>query len=185
LPGGPASPASRDTKIPKVIIESIEGAAPSAPDTKIPKVTIISIEGSSPVAEPYLVPITYRVPATPPAPPMPEAAREQNRPAPAPATPIVGRSREGDPTVHPKFAHAVDYSWLVGELRYMPEENAWMVRFAPARDPVNTVKLVAPGPMSGLTGGQLVQVVGSMVPVTPGTKPGYRVRGIVAVSDKP
>jgi hypothetical protein len=64
---------------------------------------------------------------------------------------------------NPLCTHASDYSWLVGELRYVPERNVWTVRFASEGEKIDTVTLVAPGPLTGMTSGQLVRVEGHLV----------------------
>jgi hypothetical protein len=64
---------------------------------------------------------------------------------------------------NPLFTHAPDYSWLVGELRYVPDRNVWTVCFASGDEKIDTVTLVAPGPLTGMTSGQLVRVEGHLV----------------------
>src|SRR5262249_22018710 len=57
--------------------------------------------------------------------------------APYAATPVVPTVRSSYKTVTPPlpgmlpYAHAEDYSWLVGELRYLHTRRCWQVRFAP------------------------------------------------------
>lgn len=96
----------------------------------------------APPAEPAAAsaPATGKVPAEPATPaPLPQSLQ-----SPAPQPP------QGGPEAHPtkartltkesvlpeedpncRYAHAADYSWVVGELRYLHTRKRWQVRFAP------------------------------------------------------
>src|SRR5207237_9408732 len=66
------------------------------------------------------------------------------------------------------FGHAQDYSWLIGELRYLAVRNVWRLRFAAADEDGNlgsSVTLVDPGPMRQFRSGETVRVLGSLVPM--------------------
>jgi hypothetical protein len=77
----------------------------------------------------------------------------------------------------------LDYSWLVGELRYVPERNVWTLRFASEGEKIDKVTLVAPGPLTGMTSGQLVRVEGHLVATGP-SEPhlGYQTRSVSLVN---
>ncbi len=196
----PKSPATTDTKIPRVTIVSVEArepspaAAPATPkpttvaDTKIPRVTIVSVEGSLPATEPFAVPdprsktIMPPTPITPPAPPAP-SRRENPPPLSSNSDSKLQQFHTEDMPAHPLATHAQDYSWLVGELRYVPERNVWTVRFTSEEEKFNTVTLLGPGPLTGLTSGQLVRVEGKLVAssiVEP--QPGYQTHSVCLVS---
>ena len=67
-----------------------------------------------------------------------------------------------------RFGHAPDYSWLIGELRYLAVRNVWRLRFAAADEdgnPGSSVTLVDPGPMRQFRSGETVRVLGSLVPM--------------------
>jgi hypothetical protein len=83
-----------------------------------------------------------------------------------------------DLTVNPAFAHAPDYSWLVGELRSMGPD-VWTVRFASVDEDVDTVVLVDAPAINNLKNGDLVRVEGQLVdPTTHESKAPYRVTAI-------
>ena len=81
------------------------------------------------------------------------------------------------------FGHAPDYSWLIGELRYLAVRDVWRLRFAAADEdgnPGSSVTLVDPGPMRQFKSGETVRVLGSLVPLAEGWDPraAYRVMRI-------
>lgn len=83
-----------------------------------------------------------------------------------------------DLTANPAFAHAPDYSWLVGELRSMGP-GVWSVRFASVDEDRDTVVLVDAPPIIDLKPGQLVHVEGQLVdPTTRDAPAEYRVTAI-------
>jgi hypothetical protein len=85
--------------------------------------------------------------------------------------------------VHPLSTHAPDYSWLVGELRYVPERNVWTVRFTSEGEKIDTVTLIAPGPLTGMTSGRLVRVEGQMAASgSAEPNPGYQARSVSVVN---
>jgi hypothetical protein len=82
-----------------------------------------------------------------------------------------------------RFGHASDYSWLIGELRYLAVRNVWRLRFAAADEdgsPGSSVTLVDPGPMRQFKSGETVRVLGSLVPLAESWDPraAYRVMRI-------
>jgi hypothetical protein len=83
-----------------------------------------------------------------------------------------------DLTANPAFAHAPDYSWLVGELRAMGP-GVWSVRFASVDEDRDTVILVDAPPMIDIRAGQLVRVEGQLVdPASHEAGASYRVTAI-------
>jgi hypothetical protein len=83
-----------------------------------------------------------------------------------------------DLTVDPAYAHAADYSWLVGELRSLGP-GVWAVRFASVDEDRDTVVLVDAPAMVDLRAGQLVRVEGQLVdPASHEARPAYRVSSI-------
>jgi hypothetical protein len=91
---------------------------------------------------------------------------------------LLERRTFTDVTANPAFAHAPDYSWLVGELRSLGSD-VWSVRFASVDEDRDTVILVDAPPMVDLRAGQLVRVEGQLVD-SPGhdARPSYRVTSI-------
>src|SRR5262249_20751445 len=83
---------------------------------------------------------------------------------------------------HPAYAHAADYSWLVGVLEYRAERNQWAVRYTSGGDGDRydgMLVLVNPGPMVGFRPGELVRVAGELVDPAPHEiKPSYRARAL-------
>jgi len=82
-----------------------------------------------------------------------------------------------------RFAHAPNYTWIVGELEYLRSRNIWRIRFATpgeANAIGGTVTLAgSDGQMDGLSAGTLVRVEGSLVdPETREASPRYQVRTI-------
>jgi hypothetical protein len=95
---------------------------------------------------------------------------------------VTRRCPSGDPTGHPAFAHAADYSWLVGVLQEGSSEDTWSVRYA-GRDEDDrfggVLTLVGAGLLSDYHLGQLVRVEGDLVDPAPHEiKPAYHVRAI-------
>jgi hypothetical protein len=96
---------------------------------------------------------------------------------------IVRRQVSNDPTANPAFAHAADYSWIVGILEKEPgEDGGWSVRYAGRSDgdPYDGVLALVGGELgASFRPGQLVRVEGDFVDPRPLTiKPDYRVRAI-------
>jgi hypothetical protein len=82
---------------------------------------------------------------------------------------------------HPAFAHAADYSWLVGYLQRSPRGDAWSVRYAAAEDDRHggCLMLVGPEVPAGCRAGLLVRVEGQLVDPAPHEiKPAYRARTV-------
>jgi hypothetical protein len=106
-------------------------------------------------------------------------------PEPGPVT-RLGRPRPFSEALrHPSFAHATDYSWLVGYLSLVPCSDTWSVRYGTPEqedDYDGALVLVNPGPMKGFYSGQLVRVEGRLVDPGPHEiKPAYSVRAIQAL----
>jgi hypothetical protein len=91
---------------------------------------------------------------------------------------LLDRRTFTDLTVNPAFAHAPDYSWLVGELRSIGPD-VWTVRFASVDEDRDTVVLIDAPPMNELHSGQLVRVEGQLVdPTSHEARPAFRVTAI-------
>jgi hypothetical protein len=155
---------------------------PSSADTPIPRVIIQSVEGSRAASEPFAVPTPPVVTASNHTPPVAKerpTGLQPQLPEDPTLPPTLPHLDYGNMTAHPLFTHAPDYSWLIGELRYLPERNIWTVRFASVTEKIDTVTLIAPGPLTGLTSGQLVRVAGQLIASIPGEpNPGYRVYSV-------
>ena len=94
---------------------------------------------------------------------------------------MTGRRTFTDLTVNPAFAHAPDYTWLVGELRSVGPD-VWTVRFASVDEERDTVVLVDAPSMVNMRAGQLVRVEGQLVdPNSHDDHPAYRVSAIRTV----
>jgi hypothetical protein len=94
---------------------------------------------------------------------------------------MMSRRTFTDLTANPAFAHAPDYTWLVGELRAIGTD-VWTVRFASVDEERDTVLLVDAPSMVNLKSGQLVRVEGQLVdPTSHDGRPAYRVGSIHAV----
>jgi hypothetical protein len=95
---------------------------------------------------------------------------------------LKGRRTFTDLTVNRAFAHAPDYTWLVGELRSVGPD-VWTVRFASVDEERDTVVLVDAPSMVNLRAGQLVRVEGQLVdPNSHDEHPAYRVTTIQPVA---
>jgi hypothetical protein len=93
---------------------------------------------------------------------------------------LLERRTFTDVTANPGFAHAPDYTWLVGELRSIGPD-VWEVRFASVDEDRDTVVLVDAPPIINLKAGQLVRVEGQLVDgAAHDAKPTYRVTSIRA-----
>jgi hypothetical protein len=91
---------------------------------------------------------------------------------------MLDRRTFNDLTANPAFAHASDYSWLIGELRALGP-GVWTVRFASVDEDRDTVVLVDAPAMNDMRTGQLVRVEGELVdPTSHDAKPSYRVNSI-------
>ena len=99
---------------------------------------------------------------------------------------MVDRRSFADITADPKYGHAPDYSWLVGELQFNRLRNTWRVRYASVdeEDPYGgSVTLVEVGSLTEFTSGQIVRVEGQFDnPESREPSPPYRVRLIQAAS---
>lgn len=78
--------------------------------------------------------------------------------------------------------HAEDYSWLIGELRYVHCRRAWHLRYATLDEEDRyggSVTLIETGPMTKYQDGQRVRVQGTLVhPDCRDASPAYRVTAI-------
>ncbi len=87
-----------------------------------------------------------------------------------------------DITAKPQFGHAADYTWLTGEIWYVPQKDQWRLRFASIDEEDRyggAVTLDARSELQGYKSGQLVRVDGSMVdPESRGIAPKYRIKEI-------
>jgi hypothetical protein len=91
---------------------------------------------------------------------------------------MMDRRTFNDLTVNPAFAHAADYSWLVGELRNLAP-GVWTLRFASVDDERDTVVLVDAPAMNDMRTGELVRIEGQLVdPASHDSRPAYRVNTI-------
>ena len=91
----------------------------------------------------------------------------------------VHRRTYTDLTANPAFAHAPDYSWLVGELQSAGPDAGWCVRFASVEEDRDVAALVEVPPSDGLKAGQLVRVEGQFVdPHSREVRPAYKVTAI-------
>jgi hypothetical protein len=139
---------------PVVQTQYTEPAPKPAPvkDTHIPRVRIVSVVGSLPAPPDFVPPFG------------PAAASPEKR-------------RFTGATGSHLFAHAPDYSWIIGEAKYDAAAKFWTVRFGPEEDAM--VTLLDPGPMTEVKSGQIVCVEGQLVdPTSPAAKRGYMVQGV-------
>jgi hypothetical protein len=87
----------------------------------------------------------------------------------------------------PAFGHAEDYSWVTGELWYVPGKNVWRVHYGSGKDNDRyggTMTLSDTGPMSEYRIGQLVYVEGRPVDASSKASNGiYRVTKILELAD--
>jgi hypothetical protein len=85
----------------------------------------------------------------------------------------------------PAFAHAADYSWLVGYLDRDKRDGGWLLRYASDAEGDlygGCLKLVSVTGLAAYRAGQLVRVDGRLIDPGPHeTKPAYRVVAIQAV----
>jgi hypothetical protein len=86
----------------------------------------------------------------------------------------------------PAFGHAPDYSWVTGELWYVPGKNVWRVHFGNGREDRygGVMTLSDTGPMSEYRIGQLVYVEGR--PVEDGSRNAsgiYRVTRVLELAN--
>jgi hypothetical protein len=93
-----------------------------------------------------------------------------------------------DITAHPAFAHAPDYSWLVGQLAYSHTRRTWTVRYASVDETDRyggSVTLESGTNLEQLREGMLVRVQGRVVdPDTTTPAPRYRVERIEPYRDQ-
>ena len=93
-----------------------------------------------------------------------------------------------DITAHPAFAHAPDYSWLVGRLAYSHTRRTWTVRYASVDETDRyggSVTLESGTNLEQLREGMLVRVQGRVVdPDTTTPAPRYRVERIEPYRDQ-
>lgn len=87
-----------------------------------------------------------------------------------------------EPPRPPSFAHAADFSWMVGILVEGKDADSWAVRYASVGNPGpygGKLDLVNTGPMNGFQPGYSVRVEGELVDPAPfEVTPAYRVRAI-------
>lgn len=87
-----------------------------------------------------------------------------------------------DITAHPAFAHAPDYSWLVGRLSYSHTRRTWQVRYASVDETDRyggSVVLDAVPNLNQLQDGAIVRVEGQPInPDATNPAPRYRVHRI-------
>lgn len=79
---------------------------------------------------------------------------------------LAPRRSFADITAKPEFGHASDYSWLTGELAYIPQKDQWRLRFASIDEEDQyggSVTLDAHAEMQGYQSGQLVRVEGTVI----------------------
>jgi hypothetical protein len=96
--------------------------------------------------------------------------------------PPVKRRTYTDITADPAFAHAPNYSWLVGMLEPGRERDTWCLRFCSVDEEDRyggSVTLVNAGPTSEFQYGRLARVEGELLQSdSQGLKPEYRVRSL-------
>jgi hypothetical protein len=96
--------------------------------------------------------------------------------------PAMFRRSFPDITARPEFAHAPDYSWLIGELHFSPQKQQWRLRYASIDNEDRyggSVTLDAAHVMSGFQDGQLVRVEGKLLDQdSKEPSPGFRVKDI-------
>jgi hypothetical protein len=95
--------------------------------------------------------------------PVPEEAPPA-RSAQVPEEPVekLPRRSFADITANPAFAHAPDYSWLVGELQRVRADGSWRLRYASVDedDAYGGSVVLLGGSLEGRKEGQLVRVTG-------------------------
>jgi hypothetical protein len=88
---------------------------------------------------------------------------------------------------NPVYAHAADYTWLVGELYQLKSQNVWLLRYAPIDQNDahgGSVTLVGVGWAGALHEGQIVRVEGALInPDSRRLNPAFRVRAIKPVNN--
>lgn len=95
---------------------------------------------------------------------------------PRPAQPVVAACPRGeapparrsfvDITAQPSFAHAEDYSWLVGQVEYSCIRKGWRIRYASVDEDDRyggSATLADEGQLGNLKDGQLVRLTGHFV----------------------
>lgn len=135
------------------------------------------------------MPPVKAIPETHMAPPPPvQAAVPDSLQVPTGSGPLpIQRRTFTDITADARFAHAADYSWMIGNLEYISyPDNAWRVRYASLdeTDPYGgSVTLTETGPMDKYKkDGQIVRIEGELLKTT-GRRGNalYRVRSIQPV----
>jgi hypothetical protein len=87
-----------------------------------------------------------------------------------------------DVTVKPCFAHAPDYSWLVGEVE--ADQGSWRLHFASVDDPTGGSVTLLLADTGGLKDGRIVRVEGQLAgPRSATERPEYRVHSIRAADN--
>jgi hypothetical protein len=79
--------------------------------------------------------------------------------------PVEPKTRQASAENPSSFAHAPDYSWLTGELWYVPGKNLWKVHYGSGKESDRyggIMTLSDAGPMSEYRIGQMVYVEGSL-----------------------
>lgn len=116
-----------------------------------------------------------------------QPAALQSAPAPVSQDPLRDLALPGA-SGKPAYAHAADYTWLVGELYQLKSQNVWLLRYAPMDQNDahgGSVTLVGVGWAGALREGQLVRVEGGLInPDSRRLNPAFRVRAIKP-ADKP
>jgi hypothetical protein len=75
----------------------------------------------------------------------------------------VRRRTFTDITADPRWDHAPDYSWLIGELQFLHGKNVWRVRYASCEEEEpygGSLTLCETGPMNEFKDGMTVRVEG-------------------------
>ena len=99
----------------------------------------------------------------------------------------VRRRTFTDITADPRWDHAPDYRWLIGQLQFIHGRNVWRVRYASCEeeDPYGgSVTLSETGPMDEFKDGMMVRVEGRVMDPEASARAGgpqYRVNAIQVV----
>jgi hypothetical protein len=96
----------------------------------------------------------------------------------------VPRPEEHHAVELPSYAHAADYSWLLGDLEYVEVRDAWRVRFAEAGDEDRyggSVTLLSADLTAKCKTGQKVRIEGHLLDASSREPcPAYKVHKITA-----
>lgn len=94
-----------------------------------------------------------------------EAHQDSKAVLPSRAAPAARRSYI-DITTHPSFAHAEDYSWLVGPVEYSCIRKGWRIRFASVDEEDlygGSATLIAQAKLANFKEGQIYRVTGQFL----------------------